>query len=51
MLDVWSDLIDLKKEYLSQSWGDEINSLTNEINKLYEAQQEMAKTVADARLK
>ena len=49
--DVWSDLIDLKKEYLSQSWGDEINSLTNEINKLYEAQQAMAKTVAESRLK
>ena len=49
--DVWNDIIDAKKEYMSISWGEEINATTEQINKLYEAQQAMAKAVAESRLK
>ena len=51
LVDVWGELIDRKKEYLSQSWGSETNAIASEIQELYEAQQVMAKTVAEARLK
>lgn len=51
LVDVWGELIDRKKEYLSQSWGSETNAIASEIQDLYEAQQVMAKTVAEARLK
>lgn len=51
LVDVWGELIDRKKEYLSQSWGSETNAISSEIQDLYEAQQVMAKTVAEARLK
>ena len=51
LVDVWGELIDRKKEDLSQSWGSETNAIASEIQELYEAQQVMAKTVAEARLK
>lgn len=51
LVDVWGELIDRKKEYMSQSWGSETNAIASEIQDLYEAQQVMAKTVAEARLK
>ena len=51
LVDVWGELIDRKKEYLSQSWGNETNAISSEIEELYKAQQVMAKTVAEARLK
>ena len=50
LVDVWGELVDRKKEYLSQSWGSETNAIASEIQALYEAQQVMAKTVAEARL-
>lgn len=50
LVDVWGELVDRKKEYLSQSWGSETNAIASEIQDLYEAQQVMAKTVAEARL-
>lgn len=51
LVDVWGELVDRKKEYLSQSWGSETNAIASEIEELYKAQQTMAKTVAEARLK
>ena len=51
LVDVWGELIDRKKEYLSKSWGSETNAIASEIEDLYKAQQTMAKTVAEARLK
>lgn len=50
LVDVWGELVDRKKEYLSQSWGSETNAIASEIEDLYKAQQTMAKTVAEARL-
>lgn len=50
LVDVWGELVDRKKEYLSQSWGSETNAIASEIEDLYKAQQAMAKTVAEARL-
>lgn len=50
LVDVWGELVDRKKEYLSQSWGSETNAIASEIEDLYKAQQVMAKTVAEARL-
>lgn len=50
LVDVWGELVDRKKEYLSQSWGSETNAIASEIEELYKAQQTMAKTVAEARL-
>lgn len=49
--DVWGKIIDRKKEYMAISWGNEISATTEYINDLYKAQQAMAKTVAESRLK
>ena len=49
--DVWGKIIDQKKEYMAISWGNEISATTEYINDLYKAQQAMAKTVAESRLK
>lgn len=50
LVDVWDELIDKKKEYLSQSWGKEVEGAKQEVLQLLSVMQTEAKIIARERL-
>lgn len=50
LADVWDELIDKKKAYLSESWGTEAISASEEALRLLRAEQEANRIIAERRL-
>lgn len=50
LLDIWNELIDKKKEYLSTSTADEVNRTEKEILDMIKNQEETARKLAQSRL-
>ena len=50
LINVWDDLIDRKKEYLSESWGEEAKRAGKEALSLLKSEIEQTKVVAESRL-
>lgn len=51
LIDVWDDLIDRKREYLSENWGTEAKNAGREILGLMQSEMEQTRIIAEKRLK
>lgn len=51
LIDVWDQLIDKKREYIKESWGEELENVGEETLALIKKQEEAARLLAQSRLK